>query len=544
MTRSQQKMQVPGVKYRPAVQRGFRRGIDQLVRAIAPTLGPHPRHVVSQTMFQGQRPESLDNGAIIARRIVMLADRVEDVGAMVLREMLWKVYLTGGDGTATAAVLFDVIHRQGLTYIAAGGNAMRLRQCLDEAAQGLLDELDEMTWPLAGQQGLSRYAESLSHDADLAQVLAEAFDLLGADGRLEIRPGRNRKLVLELFDGLYWEGGLFTHSLAEGGPGRLSLNEPAFLVTDLEIQLPDELVPLLELACREGVPSLVLLASSISEPAQALLALPANRRRLQVAAVKTPSGNVPRPDYVEDLTRLVGGRPLLAAAGDRLEAVRPENLGHARRAWADKEKMGLEAGGGDPRQLRRHIAELRRALARANAPDDRKRLQQRLGQLIYGSGVLWVGATTRLQIEARQELATRTAEAIRGALREGVVPGGGVALLNLKPGLQAKARAAGDLEQRVAHKILAQAVEAPLRTLLANSGCRPEQVLADLAQLPAGHGFDVTRGEIKDMHAAGIVDSAAVVKAALRNAIHSASLALTIDVLIQRANPPLGILPQ
>jgi chaperonin GroEL len=260
--------------------------------------------------------------------------------------------------------------------------------------------------------------------------------------------------------------------------------------------------------------------------------------------VKAPSGNVLRADTLADIALLTGGRLLLAAAGDTLAGVRPENLGRARRAWADNEYFGIEAGQGDPRRLRQHIARLRSALARAQDPDDRKRLQQRLSRLINGSAVLWVGANTPVALEARQEVAKRTAEAVRGALREGVVPGGGVALLNLKPSLQAKVCTAQDDEERVAYKILSTAVEAPLRALLTNSGCEPGVSLAEIGRRPAGYGCDVTRGEIKDLVKAGIVDAAPVVKCALFNAIQSAALALTIDTLIQRANPPMGITQQ
>ncbi|MEP7356457.1 MAG: TCP-1/cpn60 chaperonin family protein, partial [Anaerolineales bacterium] len=243
----------PGIHEQPAVQRGFQRGFEQLVQAIRPTLGPRPRQVVNQTMFEGKMPEFLDNGAVIARRIVALPNRVEDVGAMYLREMLWKVYETAGDGTATAAVLFQSIYSQGLTYVAAGGNAMLLRRRLEEAVPGLLADLDALTRPLCSQAAVRAYADSLCGDADLAAVLAEAFDLLGADGRLEIRPGRNRKLVLELFDGLYWPGGLFNRELAGGLAGKISLTEPAILLTDLEIKEPGELVPLLDLAYSVGI---------------------------------------------------------------------------------------------------------------------------------------------------------------------------------------------------------------------------------------------------------------------------------------------------
>lgn len=544
MPKSQSSWQSPGVKFHPTLQRGFQRGVNQLVNAIRPTLGPRSRNVVNQPMIQGKMPEFLDNGAVIARRIIMLPDRVEDVGAMYLREMLWKVYEEVGDGTATAAVLFHAIYDQGLRYIAAGGNAMLLRRHLEHAAQILLEALNGMTRPLSGQPALAGFAYSLCQDADLANALAEAFDVLGAEGRLEIRAGRSQKLVLELFDGLYWDGGLLNHTMAGYASSKILLTEPAFLITDLEIKEPEELVPLLDLACGAGIRSLILLATRMSDKALSLLLLPANRQHIQVVPVKAPSDSASLRECLEDIAKLVGGRPLLAATGDRLEAVRLENLGYARRAWADKEYLGLEAGQGDPRQLRQHIAELRRAMDRADEADVRQHLQKRLSRLIYGSAVLWVGATTPVALEARQELAKRTASAVRGALHEGVLPGGGVALLNLKLVLQEKVRQAQDMDEIVAYKILLKAVEAPLRTLLTNAGYRPETILAEMAHCPPDHGFDVMGGEVKDMVQAGIVDATSVVKLALGKAIHSAALALTVDVLIQRANPPMGLKPQ
>jgi chaperonin GroEL len=294
------------------------------------------------------------------------------------------------------------------------------------------------------------------------------------------------------------------------------------------------------MACCAGIRSLVLLATKISERALSVLVLPANRRRIQVVAVKAPVNTVYRED-LEDMAVLVGGRPLLEKAGDKLEAVRLDHLGRARRAWADKEYLGMEAGQGDPRKLRQHIAGLRQALARTQKDGDRKRLQQRLGKLIYGSAIVWIGATTPLELEMRKELAKRTMEAMRGALREGVLPGGGAALLDLRPVLQEKVRQAQDTDERVAYKLLQKAVEVPIRTLLNNSGHPPESILAQIAQTHSGYGFDVTRGELRDMRQAGIVDAASVVKTALGSAIQSAALALTIDVLIQRANPPMGV---
>jgi chaperonin GroEL len=286
------------------------------------------------------------------------------------------------------------------------------------------------------------------------------------------------------------------------------------------------------------------MATGISEQALSMLLIPANRERVQVVAVKAPSLAAPlHHQQLEDLAILTGGRLLLAKAGDKLAAVQPEDIGLADRAWADKHYFGLVGGQGDPHQLRQRVAELQTAFENAQSTDDRQRLQERLGQLSSRAAVLWVGALSPIAVEARKALAKQTAEAIRGAIREGVVPGGGVALLQCKPLLQEKMRQAQSSDERAAYTILLKAVEAPIRTLLSNAGHSPGEVLAQIGQREPGYGFDVTRGEVVEMKRVGIFDAATTAKTAIANAIHGAALALTIDVLVHRANPPVELNP-
>ncbi|MCK6628834.1 MAG: chaperonin GroEL [Anaerolineae bacterium] len=540
MTQPLKKWQNPGVVFQPRASRGFQRGINQLVKAISPTLGPLPRLVVNESQAKKNELELLDNGAVIARRILMLPQRSEDVGAMYLRQMLWQVHETTGDGTATAAVLFQSIYNQGLHYIAAGGNAMSLRRHLEQAAQLICAELNRLTLQLQGQAQLAGLAETLCGDPPLAKMLGEIFDMIGAEGRLEIRPGRRQELEREYVEGSYWSGGLFSRAMAGHPSGKVSLENGLILLTDLEIREAQEVVPLLAMALRAGIKSLLLVAAGISEQALAVLLTPANRERVRVIAVKAPAMTSPtRHQELEDLAILTGGRLLLAQAGDTLAAVQPEDLGRARRVWADKDYLGMVGGKGDSRQLRRRIAELRTALAQAQEANERKRLQERLGKLTGGVAVLWVGGLSPVAVEARTELAKQTAEAMRGALREGVVPGGGVSLLKCKPVLQEKVRRAQCADERVAYTILLKAVEAPLRTLLSNAGYSAEEALAQIGQDGSGAGFDVVRGQVVNLERAGIVDAASTVKTAVLKAIHGAALALTIDVLVHRADAPV-----
>jgi chaperonin GroEL len=320
---------------------------------------------------------------------------------------------------------------------------------------------------------------------------------------------------------------------------RAALEEAAVLLSDLEVQEPQELIPAMQAALAIGSRALLLVVRELSERAISLLLMPPNRERLLVAAVKTPGADLTAVrDALEDLAALAGGRPLIKQAGDKLEMVRPEDLGQVRRAWADAEHVGIVGGKGDPVQVRRHVAALRAAYGHADDPRDRKRLLDRLGKLFGGTAVLWVGALSPSAIDLRKERAIRTAEALRGAARDGALPGGGVALLDCIPALKERSRAAAEPEERAAYQILVRAFEAPARALFRNAGLDPSATVARLMRAGPGYGFDVVRREVANMAQAGIMDSAAVVSTAVAGAIHSAALALTIDVLVHRANPP------
>lgn len=540
MAKYAQKWQTPGVVFQPRVHEGVHRGINTIVNAIRPTLGPLPRFVVNDKDAGLGGPELLDDGAIIARRIIQLSDREEDMGAMYLRHMLWKLRETVGDGTATAAVMFHTIYNKGLLYIVSGGNAMRLRQYLEEASQVILGVLECMVTHLHVKEQYARLAETICYDPPLARMLGEIFDIISEYGRLEIRPGRSRELEREYIEGMYWDGGLFSREMIQDPLlGRAELENTALLISDLEIKEPQDLLPILDMAIGAYFKTLVLIANAISDRVLSVLLSKPNREKIQVIAVKAPAvDTLTRSKALEDLALLTGGRAFYQAAGDTLSAVHVEDLGQARRAWADRTNFGITGGGGDPRRLRQHIAQLRSALKNIDEPEEHKRLQERIGKLIGGSAVLWVGGNTPTTIEARKALAERTSEAMRGAIREGVLPGGGIALLACQSALQKKKRAAKDPDEHAAYTILLKAIETPIRTLIDNAGFDPEKVLSQIALAGPGFGFDVTQGRLVDMAQSGLYDAASVVKAATFSAIHGAALALTIDVLIHRKNPP------
>ncbi|MCC7446021.1 MAG: chaperonin GroEL [Anaerolineae bacterium] len=530
--------------FQPAAAYRMLRGVDQLANAVRVTLGPRPRYVAIERPNNGSQPELLDNGGIIARRVVELPDRDEDMGAMLLRNLMWRLNDQVGDGTATAAVLFQSVFREGIRYIAAGGNAMLLRNHLERGLAIMLDTLDQMTIRVQGKEQLAQVAESICHDAPLAEKLGEIFDVIGEYGRLEIKQGNSRALEIEYNEGMYWDSGAHSpYMLPEQAGQATNLEEVAILLTDLTVDDPMQLVPILEMALQVGVRGLVIVARQLSARGIALLLV--NQQKLtdfRVIAVRTPGlSDDEKAVALNDMAMAVGGQPILQAAGQTLQGVTIDDLGYARQAWANTTHFGVVGGGGDPRQLRSHLMTLRTLLRRTHDPAQRKSLQQRLGRLMGGSATLWVGGATNLEVTTRQELAQRTADSLRGAVLEGILPGGGAALLACCPALQEQYEQSVDPDERAACRILMEAAELPIRTILANAGVNADKVLARLDHGGVGCGYDVRTGQIVDMAQAGVLDVTAVQKAALRSAVAGAALALTVDVLVHRKRPEMAM---
>jgi chaperonin GroEL len=517
----------------------MQRGINQMVDAIRPTLGPRPRIVAIDRVLDNKMPELLDNGGVIARRIIQLANRDEDVGAMFIREVLWQLHDQVGDGTATAAVLFQSVYNEGIRYLAAGGNAPRLRAYLEKGMHAIIKHLTSMSSPVQGEERLAQVAQSICYDPPLADMLGEIFDILGPYGRLEIRSGRTRGLEREYVEGMYWERGLVSRAMiADPERVRTEFEEAALLISDLDIEEPQQLFPALELAIRSDVRALLMVTGKMSDKAIGFLLANKKPEKFQAVAVKTPGYGEEQAWALEDLAILTGGRPFLKAAGHTFQSLRVEDFGRARRVWADQHNFGIVGGKGNPRLLRQHIAGVRASLEATPDLGLHEKLLKRIGKLMGGSATLWVGGATELGIEERVERAKRTAAAMRGAIREGVVPGGGVALLACGPLLEHMRDESQDPDARAAYHILTHAMQAPLRTIVSNAGYDASEAMAEIKLAGPGHGFDVTTGQVVDVAEAGLYDTTGVLKLAVFSAIASAGLALTVDVLIHRQEQP------
>jgi len=528
------------VVFQPATYRGMQRGINRIVKAIRPTLGPLPRVVAIARVLSDRTPELLDNGGMIARRIIQLANCDEDMGAMFIRHLLWRLHEKVGDGTATAAALFQSVYNQGVRYVTSGGNAMQLRRYLEKGMRVTLDELTGMAVHLEGEERLAQIAESICYDPPLAKMLGEIFDIIGEYGQLEILSGHSRELEREYVEGMYWTGGIRSRQMiTDHTQFRTEMENAAILISDLKIEDPRQLMPLVEMARQAEIRSLLITAQKLSDSAVSLL-LAASQDPSQFQAIAVKARGLAADDQaaaMEDLAILTGGRPFVNAAGYTLSGVKSQDLGRARRVWADRFSFGIVGGKGDPRALRKHIANLRAVFRQAKDPAVRKKLRERIGKLMGGSATLWVGGTTELEIEARKELAERTANVLRGAIMEGVVPGGGVSLLACRPALQRMVDQSTDPDEHAAYRILIKALEEPIRTILTNAGHNASEVMAEIKRAGAGYGFDVRSRQVVDMVQAGIFDAASVQKAAVHSAIAGAALALTVDVLIHHKKP-------
>jgi chaperonin GroEL len=548
--------------------------MHRVIDAIRPTLGPYPRVVaVAPRRARSARAlEMLDDGGMIARRITRLPNQNEDAGAAYIREILWNQRAEVGDGIATTAVIFQTVYDEGLRYLASGGNPALLRTQLNRGLRVIEDELEQHTMMLQGRVALSQLAESICHDAHLAKLMGEIFDIIGEYGTLQIGRGQGRVSDREYSEGLYWQSGVLSRTMLSstptgveetGGPvdvsDRVRLENPAILITDMPIERQEDLIAIISRAVEAEIKALLVVTPRIARKPLTLLVANQKQGNLKVkfVAVRTPLIRSPKGGQrsetssnrsilaMQDMAILTGARPLLVSTGDRLTRVSPQDFGRARRVWADRSSFGIIGGRGDPRKLRQHIADLRTAFEHTRDAKTREQLRERIGKLMGGTATLKIGGLTEAEIAERMVLAKRTSSAMRaamaGAMRNrnrnggggGVVPGGGVALLTCRPALQRAFAHDPTPEAQAAFRILSKALETPIRTLLHNAGVAdPGEILAELARLGPEYGCNVKTGEIVDMTTAGIFDVAGVLKAAVHSAVGGAALALTVDALI------------
>ncbi|MCY4115838.1 MAG: chaperonin GroEL [Caldilineaceae bacterium] len=514
----------------PGSRQKLMAGADRLAESIRPTLGPNARTVVVEAVRDLSPVEILDDGGTIARRMVSLGDRDENVGAMLLRESLWQMHETVGDGAATAAVIFQGIVRASRRLLAAGFHAAHLRPQLERAARTAASVLRAQARPLSGQEEIARCALAICHDEKMADLLGEILYITGGEGYVNVLESRRRGLEREYFDGSYWTGSWISATMITDIAKREAIHDdPAIFISDLDLREADEILPLMEATLAAGRKSLFMLVEQVS--GAALAALLSNHQSGVLPCLAVSAGAIysELPYLHEDLAHLTGARPFLKAAGESPTAVTAADLGHARRAWATRSDFGVVAGSGDPHALRRHIRTLRVRLRAAETEENANLLRKRLAKLLGGAATLHVGAATDVEKESRLGMAKRTVRALHAAMRDGVVPGGGSGLARCAQRLRGACQRA---DETMGTAVMADALEEPLRVIAASAGLEPAPILGKVLTAPEGSGFDARAAAIVDMRQAGIVDPVAVLEAAIITAAHAAALLLTTEVLV------------
>ena len=528
----------------PDTREALQAGVDALAGAVIPTLGPLTGPVALEDKNRGGSPELLDDGGTIARRILQLADANADVGAMLLREILWRQRQVYGDGAATAAVLFQTVFTEGQRFISAGGNAMLLRQALEAGTRLLLDRLRQQVRPLETKADKERLAQAVCGDGDIAATLADIFDLLGPHGAIEVRDGR-RDLSHEFFLGSHWESKVPSNIVFDGVIGnRIELKDTAWLISDFELDDLNGLVNLVTDTYEAGRGALAIVAKSFSE--QIIAAQGANSRMedFRLVYLEPPGLLEEQEAALEDLALITGGTVLRTITGHKLSSVRRAHLGESELAWVDRNRFGIIAGGGDKTIVEREVEVLEARFSRCDDERQRMVLRARIGRLRGGSAVVYAAGSSESEMQYQTDMINRTIAAMRAALLVGTLPGGGTALLRCRASLRERRADSTDLHERAAWDILRVAAEAPCRALLDNAGhAAPGLVIEEITAAGNGVGFDLNVGRLVDTHQQGAVDSAAAMLGAVRNGIGGAALALTVDTIVHRVNPPLAIEP-
>jgi chaperonin GroEL len=488
-------------------------------------------------------PEILDSGAAIARRITSLSNPDEDPGAMFIRGVLHRIFEEVGDGTATAAVLFAAVLAQGRKAVAAGVPVQPLRGHLERLGDDVFRAVMAQSRSVARQEVLTRVATSACHDAELANLLGEVMDVVGEHGQVDTRPSNRRESWKEFVRGSFWDSGLLsTPDFGDSVAQRTEMHDAAVLLTNLEIKDQADAIQILTAVRATGAGGLIVLARSISTEVKALLHANSNHQTFPVVAVKAPPQM--EREALEDLAVMTGGQLFLSGAGDTLSRVTTDSFGQARTGWATSRQFGLIGGQGDPQAIRAHVTALGNAYRRGPRKETRAILMKRLGRFQGVSTTIWIGAATDTESKHRHNVAERGIRVLRHALRDGVVPGGGAALVHCGDRLERRMAKSTDECERFALRIVLHALRAPAETMLANSGREPALTIDAMLRAGPPAGFDVLKGRIGDMHEAGIVDSARVTATAARGAIRSAALALSIDVVIHTQSTEISVNPE
>ncbi len=514
------------IQFDDEARNALRRGVDKLAGAVRVTLGPRGRNVVID--HRDGNPTITNDGLTIAREIE-LENPFENMGAQLVREVAIKTGQVAGDGTTTATVLAHSLVSRGLQAVAAGHNPMAVKRGIDHAVEAVVEDLRRQARTVNNRADLQRVARVSAGDDTIGNMVADALDRVGASGVITIDEGRGMTDTLEVVEGVRFDHGyLSPYFVTDAESMEVVLDNPLVLITDLRVSAAQEVLGVLEHAAATRRPLLVI-ADDVEAEALATLVVNRLRGTLHCVAVRAPASGERRRELLEDLAVLTGATLVTRDMGRSLERFHAPDLGRAKRVVVDHDSTTIIEGGGDAVAIRARVAELERALTGAGTDHDRELLRERIARLTGGVALIHVGAASALELAERKNRFDDALAATRSAVEEGMLTGGGVALLRAQKSLDSS-KARGD--EKIGYDIVRLALEQPTRQIAENAGERGEVVVARTREQTGGFGYDALAGVYCDLDAAGIVDPAKVTRCALQHAASIGTLMLTTDAIV------------
>jgi len=502
------------------------RGVNQLADAVKVTLGPKGRNVVLDKKFGS--PTITKDGVTVAKEID-LKDPRENMGAQMVREVASKTSDTAGDGTTTATVLAQAIYREGAKNVAAGANPMDIKRGIEKAVEALTAELKKMSKPVSGNMVAQVGTISANNDETIGKIIADAMDKVGKDGVITVEEAKTLETSLEVVEGMQFDRGyLSAYFVTDPERMEVVLENPAILIHEKKISSMKDLLPVLEQVARLSRP-LLIIAEDIEGEALATLVVNKLRGTLQAAAVKAPGFGDRRKAMLEDIATLTGGKAITEDLGLKLENIKMEDLGKAKKITIDKDNTTIIEGAGSSAAIEGRVKQLRTQVEDTTSDYDREKLQERLAKLVGGVAVIKVGAATETEMKEKKARVEDAMHATKAAVEEGIVPGGGVALLRASKVL-AHLKLGGD--QQIGVNIVARAIEEPMRWIASNAGQEGSIVVQKVREMKDDEGFNALTDTYENLVKVGVIDPAKVVRSALQNASSIASLLLTTEALI------------
>jgi chaperonin GroEL len=504
------------------------RGIEKLAKAVKATLGPSGRNVILDKKFGS--PTITKDGVTVAKEIE-LEDPYENMGAQLVREVASKTSDVAGDGTTTATILAESIYREGLRNVTAGANPTSLQRGIMKGVDAIVEDLKKLSKKVSDRTEIAQVATvSANWDKTIGEIIADAMDKVGKDGTITVEEAKSIETTLEVVEGMQFDKGYLSPYFVTNAEAMEAILENAYiLIYEKKISSLKDLLPLLEKVAKAGRP-LLIISEDVEGEALATLVVNKLRGTLQVCAVKAPGFGDRRKAMLEDIAVLTGGRLISEDLGIKLESIKLEDLGRTKRVTIDKENTTIVEGEGKKADIQGRVAQIRRQIEETTSDYDREKLQERLAKLAGGVAVINVGAATETEMKEKKARVEDALHATRAAVEEGIVPGGGVALLRAQKALDNVKGLEGD--EKVGVAIVRRAVEEPTRQLADNAGREGALVVEEIKKRKGNEGYDVANDEYTDLVKAGIVDPTKVTRSALQNAASIAGLLLTTEALV------------